>query len=58
MIDYIINIFTKPTYLWSFVDSLIVSALFILSVILVVVIVYGIGCIVEKIEKKKNKERK
>ena len=59
MIDYFIELFTKPMVLWSALDKLAVCGLFFGVLVILCLIVWGsvalIDCIKKKICKKKFK---
>lgn len=55
MIDYFIDLFTKPAYRWSFLDGLAMAGLLIGIAIIVFAIWFGIWFVRELIKERKYK---
>ena len=55
MVDYFINLFTKPNYQWNFLDGLAMAGLLIGIAIIIFAIWFGIWFVRELIKERKYK---
>ena len=53
--DWIIDLFTKPTIMWSFIDSLVVLCVVLILIIFLVLVFFAVWNVVDLIKKFKKR---
>lgn len=58
IINYLQNLFTKPTLLWTPADIVVFVLLSLFAFCLVFIVVWGLCCIIDYVKKKTKKDKK
>lgn len=53
--DWIIDLFTKPTIMWSFIDSLVVLGVVLILITFLVLVFFAVWNVVDLIKKFKKR---